>query len=311
MELRHLRYFVGVAEEHGFARAARRLRVAQPALSKQVRDLETEVGVALFQRLARGVRLTPAGEAFLVEAKIILDRAARAVDAARGAADHRASALQFAHGELAAFTTTIEQLLAAFHDASPEVQVQVASQSDAEMPEALRERRVDVGCVFLAEWPVEGFSGHRLIDCPATGVLLPASHPLAAKPSVRLEELRALAWLYSASQRWPGFIRTFEAALRDRGLVPRRRLERPKEAPSANMLIAAGDAWTLVGEAVATPYRTASTGITYRPFVEPRIPCWLALVWLPPASAAVQGLVDVARRQGLSVGDDDPPARVA
>jgi DNA-binding transcriptional LysR family regulator len=212
---------------------------------------------------------------------------------------------------LAVATTTIERLLAAFRDAHPDVQVRVTSQGDAETPEALRERRVDVGCVFLAEWPVEGFGGHRLIDCPATGVLLPASHPLAAKPSVRLEELEALAWLHSASQRWPGFIRIFEAALRDRGLVPRRRLERPKEAPSANMLIAAGEAWTLAGEVVAAAYRAGSTGIVYRPLAHPPIPCWLALVWLPPASEAVQGLVDVARRQGLAVGDDKPPARVA
>src|SRR2546423_15621748 len=69
MELRHFRYFVAVAEEHSFAHAARRLRVAQPALSKQIRDLETELGVTLFERLPRGVRLTPAGGAFLADAR--------------------------------------------------------------------------------------------------------------------------------------------------------------------------------------------------------------------------------------------------
>src|SRR2546426_11623406 len=69
MELRHFRYFVAVAEEHSFAHAARRLRVAQPALSKQIRDLETELGVTLFERLPRGVRLTPAGGGFLADAR--------------------------------------------------------------------------------------------------------------------------------------------------------------------------------------------------------------------------------------------------
>src|SRR5439155_15726987 len=100
MELRHLRYFVAVAEEGSFVRAAGRLRVAQPALSKQIRDLEREVGVTLFHRLPRGIRLTPAGEAFLVEARGTLTAAGRAVTSARGAAKDGASDLEFAHGEL-------------------------------------------------------------------------------------------------------------------------------------------------------------------------------------------------------------------
>src|SRR3989441_1088004 len=98
MELRHLRYFVAVSEEGSFLRAAGRLRVAQPALSKQIRDLEREVGVALFHRLPRGIRLTPAGEAFLVEARGTLTAAGRAVTSARGAAKDGASDLEFAHG---------------------------------------------------------------------------------------------------------------------------------------------------------------------------------------------------------------------
>src|SRR5438876_11743706 len=74
-------------------------------------------------------------------------------------------------------------------------------------------------------------------------------------------------------------------------------------------LIAAGEAWALASEAIATPYRTGSQAIVYRPFVEPPIPCWLALVWLPEASAAVQQLIDAARRSGLAVEDADDSAR--
>ena len=311
MELRHLRYFVGVAEEHGFARAARRLNVAQPALSKQIHDLETELGVALFERLPRGVRLTRAGEAFFIEARNTLDGAVRAIATARGASEDRASTLRFAHGELSLYAATLEGLLATFRGVHPEVKLRVSSQSDAEIYRALRERTVDVACVFLARYPVTGFGAHRLIDCATTGVLLPASHPLAAKPSVRLAELQTLTWLHSASQRWPGFLEAFEEALQDRGLLPQRRRERPKEAPSHNLLIAAGEAWALASEAIATPYRTGSQAIVYRPFVEPPIPCWLALVWLPDASAAVQRLIDVARSSGLAVGDADDTATPA
>ena len=311
MELRHLRYFVAVAEELGFARAARRLHVAQPALSKQIHDLETELGVALFERIPRGVRLTRAGEAFFTEARNTLDGAARAIASARGASEDRASTLHFAHGELSLYAATIEGLLATFRDASPGVQVRVSSQTDGETYRALRERTVDVASVFLAQWPVAGFGAHRLIDCATTGVLLPASHPLAAQPSVRLPDLQALPWLQSASLRWPGFLQVFEEALQDRGLRPQRRRERPKEAPSHNLLIAAGEAWALASEAIAAPYRTGSQAIVYRPFVEPPIPCWLALVWLPEASAAVQRLVEVARRSGLAVGDADGTTQTA
>src|SRR5207302_1148991 len=83
MELRHLRYFVAVAEEGSFLRAAGRLRVAQPALSKQIRDLEREVGVKLFERLPRGARVTRAGEPFLSNARSALESATRAVSTCR------------------------------------------------------------------------------------------------------------------------------------------------------------------------------------------------------------------------------------
>lgn len=313
MELRHLRYFVAVAEERSFVRAATRLRVAQPALSKQIRDLEGEVGTALFERLPRGVRLTRAGEAFLAEARTTLDGAARAVACARGAAAHASPMLRFAHGELAAYTPMVEGLLAALRVAHPRVGLNVSSLSDAEMPDALRERRIDVGCVFLAEWPMDGWSAYRLVDCATTGVLLPASHPLADQREVRLQELAGLTWLHSESQRWPGFFRTFERALRARGLEPRQRRDRPKETPSANMLIAAGEAWALASETVAAPYRAGSTAIVYRPFLEPPIPCWIALVWHREAAAMANGLVEVARRLHLVVGNGDgatlaPPA---
>ncbi|HEY3279414.1 MAG TPA: LysR family transcriptional regulator [Gemmatimonadales bacterium] len=295
MELRHFRYFVAVAEARSFAQAARRLRVAQPALSKQVRALETELGVTLFDRLPRGVRLTRAGEAFLAEARCTLEVAGRAVISARGAGRHGASDLAFAHGELAVYTATIEDLLAAFREAHPETQVRVSSKSDADVYQALREGEVDVASIFIAQWPVPGFEALRIVDCATKGVLLPARHPLAAQPSVHLADLRDLTWLHSSPQRWPGFFRTIDEALRDRGLVPSRRRERPKETPSANVQIASGEAWALASEEVGARYRTASNAIVYRPIAEPPIPCWIALVWRSKAPRAVHNLVAVAR----------------
>lgn len=301
MELRHLRYFVAVAEERSFSGAATRLRVAQPSLSKQIRDLETELGTVLFERGPRGVRLTAAGRAFLVEARRTIDVASRAVASARGAALGRDSPLRFVHGELSVYGTDLENLLARFHDTNPGVQVEISSSHDGEIFHALRERSIDVGSIFVAEWPVPGFAAHRLIDSSITGVLLPSSHPLATQACITLAELRELTWLNSAPRRWPGFFPILETALRERGLVPERRLERSREAPAMNVQIAAGDTWTLVSEAIAAPYRKKENGIVYRPFREPPIACWLALVWLPPASPLVDRLVQAARDTGLTL----------
>src|SRR5260370_10156352 len=184
MELRHLRYFIAVAEERSFLAAAARLRVAQSALSKQIRDLEDELGTTVFERGPRGVNLTAAGRAFLVEARRTLDLASRAVASARGAAEGRASQLHFAHGEVAAYGTSIERLLAGFRNANPDVHAEISSYHDGEIFHALRERRVDVGSVFVAEWPAAGFSGHRLLHCTITGVLLPPRHPPSPQASL-------------------------------------------------------------------------------------------------------------------------------
>ena len=156
-----------------------------------------DFGTELFERGPRGVRLTAAGRAFLVEARHTLDVAARAVTSARGAAMGRDSPLRFAHGELSVYGTDLENLLARFRDANPEAQIEISSSHDGEIFHALRERRVDVGSVFFDEWPVPGFAAHRLIEAPITGVLLPGSHPLAAQPSIQLAQLRALTWLNS------------------------------------------------------------------------------------------------------------------
>lgn len=294
MELRHLRYFVAVAEERSFVHAARRLHVAQPALSKQIRDLENELGGPLFERLPRGVRLTAPGEAFLVEARATLQRAAQALERARETMQLRAASLRIAHGELYAYAASIGNLLAAFREAHPNVQLQVSSQSDAETERALRERRVDVGCVFITDPSPSGFEAHLLLDTSATGVLLPARHPLAASPAVHLADLRGLPWLGATPERWPGVEKALEAALRSRGLVPLAGgRERPAVDPFINLV--AADSWALASEVVGAPYSTGSTPIAYRPIVEPAIPAWLALVWPRPASPAIQDLVGVAR----------------
>src|SRR6478672_9497357 len=114
MELRHLRYFVAVAEELHFGRAAQRLHIAQPPLSRQIRDLERELGTTLFERVARGVELTAAGRAFLPQARLTLAQAERAQRTAQRAAQGEIGRLRVGFAEAATFSDTLPNVLGFF-----------------------------------------------------------------------------------------------------------------------------------------------------------------------------------------------------
>src|SRR3954463_14461694 len=132
MELRHLRYFVAVAEHENVTRAALSLHVSQPALSQQIRDLEDELGFALLERGAKSVRLTPAGRVFLPEARQVLQRAHEAVEAARAAANGHTAELHI--GYAPSLTSRIlPPALRESHNQSPELRIKLHDLSTQEM----------------------------------------------------------------------------------------------------------------------------------------------------------------------------------
>src|ERR1700723_128946 len=143
MELRHLRYFVAVAEEENVSRAALKLHVSQPGLSRQIRDLEDEIGFQLFERSAKSLRLTEAGKTFLTEARAILQHADDAVKKAR-------AAMGGTHGEIHvgyAPSLTVQILpstLRAFQEKFPNVRVALHDLSTEEMLAQLREGKLHV-----------------------------------------------------------------------------------------------------------------------------------------------------------------------
>jgi len=292
-----LRYFVAVAEEGSFLRAARRLRVAQPALSKQMRDLEREVGVKLFERLPRGARMTRAGEQFLSNARQALESAARAVATARQT--DSTMGLKFAHSDLYVYTPALLKLLAAFRAASPQTPLRIVRVDEVDQHAALREQRIDVAATFVGTWPIPGLEAFQLVDCAATGVLLPATHPLAARSQVRLRDLSDLTWLHPSQRSRPELYRVLRTALESRGLVPTRHRGRRGDI-GANVAIAAGDAWALANPAVAALYADMEESIVHRPFADAPIPMWFALVWRGDSrSPLVETLLEVARRMSL------------
>jgi LysR family transcriptional regulator, benzoate and cis,cis-muconate-responsive activator of ben and cat genes len=143
MEIRHLRYFVTVAEEQNVTRAAARLHLTQPCLSRQIRDLEDEFSFALFERRARAIRLTDAGRVFLVEARAVLQRAAEAVQAAKAVALGRSSELHVGYAD-SLTARLLPQALRFFQADSDATRVTLHDLSTKEMLRRLQENRLDV-----------------------------------------------------------------------------------------------------------------------------------------------------------------------
>ena len=310
MQMRHFRYFIAAAEAGSFLKASSRLRVAQPSLSRQMRDLEREVGAVLFDRLPRGVRLTPAGEAFLIEARNTIECARRAVATARleGAADRM---LRVGYDSLFYCSRTVSKLLAAFRNAYPQTKMTIMRLNETKQRAALRERRIDVAIEFICTPTVAGFTTYHLMDVEITGVVIPASHPLADEDQISLADLRELTWLRVSRKAAPDLYKTLNAALASRGLDPVRERTRPRDPAIAGMHVGAGGAWMFTTESIGRKYEESNGAIVYRPFIEPPIPCWLGMLSCvdnPPPT--VERLVAVAEETlagqqavGSSVGN--------
>jgi LysR family hca operon transcriptional activator len=178
MELRHLRYFVAVAEAGSMKLAAEsRLHTAQPSLSRQMRDLEHEVGVALLARSVRGIELTVAGRAFLDHARLALTQAAAAADAARRAARPAKPifAIGFLTGQEAAWLARATRILG---DELPNIEIRVSSGFSVTLAEDLKQGRVDIA--FLRHEPDPDLAFKLVLKEPLVAIL-PRDHRLAAR----------------------------------------------------------------------------------------------------------------------------------
>ena len=185
MELRHLRYFVAVAETGSLTVAAeQRLFTSQPSLSRQIRDLEDQVGVQLFSRSARGVELTAAGEAFLDHARLALAQVDAAAEAARRAAlpERKVFALGFLTGQEMTWLPRAMQVL---RDELPNIDVTVSSYYSPDLADALARGKLDLG--FLRAEP--GFDlEYRVVSRERLIVLMPSDHRLAGREAIRAQD---------------------------------------------------------------------------------------------------------------------------
>jgi len=259
VELRQLRYFVAVAEELHFRRAAERLHISQPPLSQQIRALEEELGFALLVRTRRRVELTPAGAAFLRDARAILGELDGAVAGARRIDAGLTGRLRINFVGSALFSTvpgTVER----FRRSRPGVALELRERATADQLRAVRAGVADVG---LVRPPIEDDDSLRVetVLRERTVAALPAAHPLAALGRVPLRRLADEPLVLFPRDQAPGFHDLLIGALADTGAGPRV-IQYAPEMLTIIGLVAAGTGVSLVPASVS---RLALDGVAYRP----------------------------------------------
>src|SRR5690606_21896363 len=193
MELRHLRYFIAVAEERHMTRAAQRLGIQQPPLSQQIRALETELDVQLFRRKPRGVELTDAGQAFLERARAILDQVERAFATTRRTARGEQGRVVVGFTSSAPFHPFVPRVIRAFREISPLVSLVLEESGSSELVQGLHNEEIDAAFIRSPLADVVGLLVRPLLS-ERMVVALPKGHPLAGraarrKPPARLPAL--------------------------------------------------------------------------------------------------------------------------
>src|SRR5258706_8712243 len=220
MELRHVRYFVAVADCGSLPRAAEKLFIAQPRLSTQIRQLEEEVGAPLFVRQPRGVRLTTAGQVFLTEAKHIL----ASVERAKLLASQKEQSGLIRIGFVpSAAHTILPRLLSQWREARPQAELDVAEMITSDQVEALRQGRIDVGLARSLPGASMALKQFELNDPFCLAV--PRGHPLRGKSPCELSKAADHVFVGFTRYRGPAFFDQVISLCTDAGFSPRIRYE--------------------------------------------------------------------------------------
>src|SRR6266850_3364848 len=204
MELRHLRYFVAVAESLNFTRAAAKLHLAQPSLTRQIHHLEEEIGVRLLNRSKNKVALTEEGRSFLVDARRIVAIAAESVLAVQRLSRGETGQLNIAYLSNFDFEL-LPETLTAFRQSFPHIALNLFDMTPAEQFRALEARKIDLG--FMGLRPPGATSGLQWesIARHTTVVVLPVKHPLARKRKGNLPDLKTMFFVGMSEKTHPGF----------------------------------------------------------------------------------------------------------
>lgn len=261
MELRHLRYFVAVAEEGHITRAAERLGIQQPPLSKQIRNLEDEIGAPLFRRTPRGVVLTDVGAVFLKDSERLLSDVERAVARAKRTARGEAGRICVGLTSSATFYPLIQRVIRTFRETAPNVSLELRELASAEQIDALKAEELDVGFIRTAAPKDAGITVYPLIEEPMLAAF-PEGHRLGcpAEERLPLEALAGEPFVLYRRATGAGLYDAIIAACNAAGFAPRTEQEAPWVGATLN-LVAAGLGVTIVPQSFN---RLHLDGVVYR-----------------------------------------------
>ncbi|HEJ5410376.1 TPA: LysR family transcriptional regulator [Pseudomonas aeruginosa] len=298
MELRHLRYFIAVAEELHFGRAAERLGISQPPLSQQIQALEEEIGARLFERTNRRVELTDAGRLFLDESRQVLAQVDKAVLLARRARLGELGELKIGFTSSAPFTSTIPSSIHAFRKAYPDVHLDLQEMSSRQVLKALLEESLQVGVIRPLALP-DAVHWVELFREPLVAVLR-ADHPLAAgsEDGLAIAALAEEPFVFFPRSYGTGLYDQVIALTRQAGFSPRI----AQEASEAMTIIGLVSAGLGVSILPASFRRTRVDGVVYRTLSDPEA---TTAVWLVrrqnEGSPLALSFIDLVTREAASL----------
>jgi DNA-binding transcriptional LysR family regulator len=280
MELRHLKYFVTLAEELNFTRAAERMNIAQPPFSTQIRDLEIELGVRLFERTKRRVTITKAGKVFLAEVRLVMQQVNTAVEAVQRAGRGEVGQLVVGFNNSTSYNV-LPAVLEQFYNEYPEAELVLKELTTSQQLISLKNGQIDIGLQYL---PINS-SGIKTIDSAGFATVsiqeeilvlaLPKKHYLAKDSTVNFQMLDSELFILPPQQIGEGLYNQVHRYFRENKFSPKRKQE-VLELPTVINLVASGVGVAIVPSSVQSLQRE---GVVYKTLGEYQTKIELGAVW--------------------------------
>lgn len=274
MELRQLRYFCAVAEEVHFGRAAQRLNVAQPALTRQIQNLEREIGVELFERLPRGIRLTAAGSSFLADAQKLLSGVEDMTNRARSISCGKLGTVRIGYCDGASWDGIVPAAVHKFRNANPNVVIEMFKMVSAEQLSALHENKIDGGFLFNVPDDDPMCETRIVGECDVV-IAMPVGHPLLGKETLKLKDLGAERFVWPQRNRSPVYHDDLVEAFEAGGLNPNIVQEINDETVALNLISTGG----VIGPVTSATYARCPPCVALRKVSDLSVPLHLQFAW--------------------------------